>query len=600
MTIKRLDPAVANQIAAGEVVERPASVVKELLENSLDAGSHHIKITLEKAGVDLITIKDDGLGMSKEDLPLALSRHATSKIASFEDLLSVMSLGFRGEALASITSVSRLRLASSDQDTGKGWEVASDGYHENWDLKPTPHARGTTIEIRDLFFNTPARRKFLKTEKTELNAIEDVIKRIALSRFDVAFEVTHDQKTLLKLAKANRDELKAERLQAIFGPEFLKNCIPVNAHSSGLRLWGWIAQPTHSRSQADMQYFYVNGRFIKDKLISHAVKLSYQDVLYHGRFPVFVLFLEIDPKTVDVNVHPTKHEVRFRESRLVHDFIYSTIKKTLADVRPADITMGIRQPAPIEYDNRFTTSQHSGATAPFLRQTAMPLQVQEQMTHYAALNQATTEAQPTVATLEPSSNTEQHPLGYALGQLKGIYILAENTEGLIIVDMHAAHERVTYEKLKLAFARADFQTLPLLVPIQLQVSEKEADAVEALQVDLSALGLQLERRSVDRIMIKTIPILLKEGDTEQLVRDILADFMMYGTSERIKEHCNDILSTMACHGSVRANHRLSIAEMNALLRDMEHTERSSQCNHGRPTWQQISLQELDKLFLRGR
>lgn len=415
-TIKRLDPAVANQIAAGEVVERPASVVKELLENSLDAGSHHIKITLEKGGVDLIAIKDDGLGMSKDDLPLAISRHATSKIANFEDLLSVVSLGFRGEALASITSVSRLKLASSDQESGKGWAIESDGYRDNWDIKPTAMARGTTIEIRDLFFNTPARRKFLKTEKTELGAIEDIVKRIALSRFDVAFDLMHDQKSLLKLAKADREELKAQRLQAVFGQEFLNNSIVIDAESVGLRLWGWIAQPTYSRSQADMQYFYVNGRFIKDKLISHAVKLAYQDVLYGSRFPVFILFLEIDPKAVDVNVHPTKHEVRFRESRLVHDFIYSVIKKTLSDVRPADMTS-----MPAYAATSSSTAYHAPSTtttsAPFLRQTIMPLQVQEQMTQYAVLNQAP-ETTVTVAEIK----TEVPPLGYALAQLKGIYL----------------------------------------------------------------------------------------------------------------------------------------------------------------------------------
>ena len=591
-SIKRLDPAVANQIAAGEVVERPASVVKELLENSLDAGSHHIKITLEKGGVDLIAVKDDGLGMSKDDLPLALSRHATSKIASFEDLLSVVSLGFRGEALASITSVSRLKLASSDQDSGKGWAIESDGYRETWDIKPIAMSRGTTIDIRDLFFNTPARRKFLKTEKTELGAIEDVVNRVALSRFDVAFELTHDQKSLLKLPRANQDELKSQRLQAVFGHEFLNNNLAIDAESSGLKLWGWIAQPTYSRSQADMQFFYVNGRFIKDKLISHAVKLAYQDVLYGGRFPVFCLFLEIDPKAVDVNVHPTKHEVRFRESRLVHDFIYSTIKKTLSDVRPAHM---IHTPI---YTATDPTPPRPTIPAWLPTQTIMPLQVREQMTAYAVLNQAPEETAAPAAPAEPT--TAIPALGYALAQLKGIYILAENTEGLIIVDMHAAHERVTYEKLKAAFARAEFQSLPLLVPITVRVSEKEADAVETLHTDLSALGLHIERRSVDNVVIKAIPILLKDGDTEQLVRDLLADFLTYGSSDRIKEHCNDILSTMACHGSVRANQRLSIAEMNALLRDMEQTERSSQCNHGRPTWQKITLQELDKLFLRGR
>lgn len=586
MTIKRLDPAVANQIAAGEVVERPASVVKELLENSLDAGSHAVTIRLEKGGIGLISIKDDGLGMPKEDLALALSRHATSKISSFEDLLSVASLGFRGEALASITSVSRLRLASSADASQKGWVLESDGYSEALDLKPLAHARGTTIEVKDLFFNTPARRKFLKTERTELKAIEEVVKRVALSRFDVAFELSHEAKNLLRLPKAGVEAEKFKRLQSVFGQAFVENAVTVDANTAGVKLWGWLAQPAFSRSQADMQYFYVNGRFIKDKLVSHAVKLAYQDVLYHGRFPAFCLFLEIDPQTVDVNVHPTKHEVRFRESRLVHDFIYSTVKKALADVRPAEpmrnAPVSTPMPSSIHYLSRP------------LQQTSMPLQVQEQVTQYAALNTVTS-----AAAITPAS-TEIPPLGFAIAQLKGIYILAENTKGLIIVDMHAAHERITYEKLKQAYAKADFQSMPLLVPIDLQVSEKEADVVDVLQADLSALGLCVERRSLDSIVIKAIPVLLKKGDSAQLVRDVIADFITFGNSKRITAHCNEILSTMACHGAVRANHRLTLAEMNALLRDMEVTERSGQCNHGRPTWQQLCLSELDKLFLRGR
>ena len=526
MTIKRLDPAVANQIAAGEVVERPASVVKELLENSLDAGSHQVKITLEKGGVGLISIKDDGLGIAKDELALALSRHATSKISSFDDLTAVVSLGFRGEALASITSVSRLTLQSSTDSNGKGWQVQSDGYSESLIVKPTAQSRGTIITVRDLFFNTPARRKFLRSEKTELKTIEDMVKRLSLSRFDVAFELVHEGKTLINCPVAKTPAQQQQRVAAVFGKGFLDNALTLDAESAGLRCWGWVAQPTFSRSQADMQYFYVNGRFIKDKLIAHAVKLAFQDVLYHGRYPAYILFLEIDPKAVDVNVHPTKHEVRFRESRLVHDFVYSMVKKTLKDVTPAEMTP--QAAGGLDY-SRFADG---GA----MQQSAMPLRVAEQASGYAEL----------VAT-QPHQSAGQTvpPLGFALGQLMGVYILAENDKGLIIVDMHAAHERVTYEKLKKAYANACFQVQPLLVPITCEVSEKEADAVDDFQAELQALGLTIERRSVQSVVIKAIPTMLHKGNHEQLIRDVLSDFVTYGDSKRITAHCQEILSTMA-------------------------------------------------------
>lgn len=581
MSIKILDPAVANQIAAGEVVERPASVVKELLENSLDAGCCSVKINLEKGGIGLISIKDDGLGIAKDELPLALSRHATSKISSFDDLSAVVSLGFRGEALASITSVSRLNLKSSASENGKGWQIDSDGYSEKYTLKPVAHARGTTIVVRDLFFNTPARRKFMRSERTELKTIEDMVKRLSISRFDVAFELVHEGKSLLKIPAATTSALQQQRVAAIFGQSFIENALTIDVASAGLKCWGWVAQPTFSRGQADMQYFYVNGRFIRDKLIAHAVKLAYQDVLYHGRHPAYMLFLEIDPKAVDVNVHPTKHEVRFRESRLVHDFVYSAVKKAVADLTPAQM-----EPQAAGKLNYQAQSNYS-----YMRQAAMPLQVAEQVSSYAEL--AAVKNSDADATTTP-------PLGFALGQLQGIYILAENEKGLVLVDMHAAHERVTYEKLKKSYSQANFQVQPLLVPLTCEVSESEADAVEEFQTQLAALGLTVERRSLQTVMIKSAPVILMRANHAQLLQDVLADFVSYGDSKRISAHANEILSTMACHGSVRAHHRLTIAEMNALLRDMEATENINQCNHGRPTWQQLTLGQLDKLFARGQ
>jgi DNA mismatch repair protein MutL len=627
--IKLLSPRLANQIAAGEVVERPSSVIKELLENSLDAGATRLEIDVEEGGIKLMRVRDNGGGIDKDDLPLALSRHATSKIYELDDLEAVATLGFRGEALASISSVARLALISSTNEESAGWQVVAEGRDMETQLSPAPHPRGTTVEVRDLFFNTPARRKFLRTDKTEYTHLEDVVKRLALSRFDVAFNLRHNGRTIYSW-RAGDSQLEQERRVAqVCGPAFMENAVHIEMERSGLRLWGWVAQPTFSRSQADLQHFYVNGRAIRDKLVSHAVRQAYQDVLYHGRHPAFVLYLELDPSTVDVNVHPTKHEVRFRDNRSVHDFIYSSLHHALAKVRPEDTlakrelgegadeaagvnsfalssarpiqgiaagefkgqeSMGFRAAASSNYSSGYQSNYQPAAISPGA--------VREQMASYGELHRP---ANPTAIYAMPESGSEDiPPLGYAIAQLKGIYILAENAQGLIVVDMHAAHERITYERMKESFACGGIQTQPLLVPESIAVSQKEADCAENFYDIFKSLGFELQRAGPETLLIRQLPVILNRAKVEQLVRDVLSDLIEHGSSERIQHHINEILGTMACHGSVRANRKLTIPEMNALLRDMEATERSGQCNHGRPTWLLQSLDELDKMFMRGQ
>ena len=610
--IHRLSTRLANQIAAGEVVERPASVVKEVLENSLDAGASRIDVDVEAGGAKLIRIRDDGEGIPAADLPLALARHATSKIASLEDLERVGSLGFRGEALASIGSVSRLSLTSNDSpDSSAGSAAVCEGREMTVDVKPAPHPQGTTVEIRDLFFNTPARRKFLRTEKTEFNHLEEVVKRQALARFDVGFSLRHNGRVIHQLRAAVSEQEQRRRVASLCGPAFMEQAILIEREVPGLKLWGWVGLPTFSRSQADLQYFFVNGRVIRDKLVAHAVKQAYRDVLYHGRHPAFVLYLELDPAQVDVNVHPTKHEVRFRDGREVHNFIFSSLHRALADVRPAD---QVSEPAPAlagggtvdtgtgEISHQGGLAWGDGARGPGSSVGGRPgtfsptplagSQGQAQMRSYGELHP------PQLS--EPANPEDVPPLGYALAQLKGIYILAENTRGLVLVDMHAAHERITYERLKQARDAEGIRSQPLLVPQSIAVSQREtALAVEHRSL-FERLGLSLDVAGEEALMIREVPVALRDSDVEQLVRDVLSDLIEYGSSDRIEAHLDEILSTMACHGSVRANRRLTIPEMNALLRDMEETERSGQCNHGRPTWTQLGLDELDKLFLRGR
>jgi DNA mismatch repair protein MutL len=617
------------------VVERPASVVKELVENALDAGANRVDVEVEQGGVKLIRVRDDGSGIEEDDLPLALSRHATSKIASLDDLEAVASLGFRGEALASISSVSRLTLTSRTESQEAASRVEVEGREMDARISPAAHPVGTTVEVRDLFFNTPARRKFLRTEKTEFNHVEECVRRQALSRFDAGFTLRHNQRVVQSLRPAESALDRERRIGSLCGQQFIDNAVVIDAEATGLRLWGWVALPTFSRSQADLQYFFVNGRVIRDRLVAHAVRQAYRDVLYNNRHPAFVLYLEVDPATVDVNVHPTKHEVRFRDGRLVHDFIFRTLHKALADVRPDDhfrgavaqsfgreaVTQGQEAvpatgaSAEAGWNGQPSVSSYgypggSGAGFGGQSQPQQEWRASDQMAFYQSLNAGggsdgqqampVSDRAATPMPTPPADSDQEPPLGYAIAQLHGIYILAQGRAGLIVVDMHAAHERITYERMKRALAEQDLKSQPLLVPLSLAVSQKEAALTESHGEELQKLGLQIERIGPETLAVRQVPALLRGADTEQLVRDVLADLIEHGQSDRVEAVTHELLGTMACHGSVRANRQLTIPEMNSLLRDMEATERSGQCNHGRPTWTLVTMSELDKLFLRGR
>jgi DNA mismatch repair protein MutL len=616
-TANRIQPMpvqLVNQIAAGEVVERPASVVKELLENSLDAGATKITIDIERGGSKLIRISDNGYGIHKDDLVLSLSPHATSKIRSIDDLEVVTSLGFRGEALPSIASVSHLQLTSCWQGGEETWQVTMDNSKASA-IAPAANKPGTTIEVRDLFFNVPARRKFLRTEKTEFSHLDDVVKRISLSRFDVDISLRHNQRTVKQLRAASNRLEQEKRIAEICGPAFIEQAVYMDFDYQGLRLWGWIAQPTFSRSQADMQYFYVNGRVVRDRLVSHAVRQAYSDVLYHGRHAAYVLFFTCDPAMVDVNAHPGKHEVRFRQSREVHDFLFRAIHKSIAEItaggtRSHDykhFSHSEASHAGVDIqdsdENQMTPGQYQfRQQAP--SQSSMSFAVAEQRRAYsdfASSGLAQSFDQETGNRSITEMASEDMPaLGFARAQLHGIYILAENATGLVLVDMHAAHERITYERLKTAHEGGGIKSQPLLVPMIMSVSSKEAQLVEDFTQVFSQLGFEVDRVADESIKVRQIPVILSNSDVETLLRDLLSDLLIHGSSSRVEQAMNEILSTMACHGSVRANRKLRVEEMNALLRDMEITERSGQCNHGRPTWIQLSIAELDKLFMRGR
>ena len=605
--IQAMPVQLVNQIAAGEVVERPASVVKELLENSLDAGATKISIDIEQGGTKLIRITDNGNGIHKDDLVLSLSPHATSKIRSIDDLEEVTSLGFRGEALPSIASVSHLQLTSCWQDSDDTWQVTMNNSQAS-DIAPAAKRQGTTIEVRDLFFNVPARRKFLRTEKTEFSHLDDVIKRISLSRFDIDISLRHNQRVVKALKAANSRVEQEKRVAEICGPAFIEQAIHMDFEHEGLRIWGWVAQPTFSRSQADMQYFYVNGRVVKDRLVTHAIRQAYADVLFHGRHPAYVLFFTCDPAMVDVNAHPGKHEVRFRQSRQIHDFLFRAIHKSLAEIRTSNgeshdyrhfakstETGGVINPNQADLSSIQRSVSQQGMPSP--TQSSMSFAVAEQQRAYSnfADNDITG-----VDSGAESSAEDMPPLGFARAQLHGIYILAENAAGMVLVDMHAAHERITYERLKTARESEGISSQPLLVPTTISVSKKEAQLVEDQPHAFSQLGFEVDRVADESIKLRQVPVILSNSDVETLLRDVLSDFVTHGSSARIEQAMNDILSTMACHGSIRANRKLTIEEMNALLRDMEITERSGQCNHGRPTWIQLSIAELDKLFMRGQ
>ena len=606
MHIQKLPSQLISQIAAGEVIERPASIVKELLENSLDAGASEIDIDIDAGGVKRIRIRDNGCGMQKSDLMLCVHRHATSKIRSFDDLVQIRSMGFRGEALPSIASVSRFEITTRDRQSDQAWCIRNDG-DSFTDPEPASHPPGTTITVRDLFYNVPARRKFLKTERTEFGHIDELVKRIAMSRFDVQIRLTHNGKVIRHYRMAETLEACHQRLADLLGREFLEHAIAVNTESAGLKIKGWVANATWSRSQADQQFFYVNQRHIRDKLIVHAVKQAYQDVLFHGRHPVYLLFLEIDPTQVDVNVHPAKHEVRFRESGLVHQFIARSIKDHLARELPEDRTG--QGHAVDASDSEANTIHWTGQD-----QTRMPLSASMGKSSVGQLSGiGGSGSYANLASLYQSDSINQvndlnidnrdhdsPPLGFAVAQLHGIYILSQNANGLIVVDMHAAHERITYERLKDDMQEQQLKTQPLLVPVTVAVSEKEADFAETQRDRIAEFGMKVDRLAPESLRVSQIPALLHKADPAALLRDVLSDLIAVGSTDRINEKSNEVLSSMACHGSVRANRRLSIPEMNALLRDMERTERSGQCNHGRPTWTQMTLQQLDRLFLRGQ
>ncbi|MGE0625016.1 MAG: DNA mismatch repair endonuclease MutL [Pseudomonadales bacterium] len=584
--IRQLPDLVSNQIAAGEVVERPASLVKELIENSLDAGASRIDVRTELGGVKRVMVRDDGAGIHPDDLRLAVCRHATSKIVTADDLDGVVSLGFRGEALASMASVARLAITSRQPGADRAMRIEIDGGRETA-FVPAAHPTGTTVEITDLFYNTPARRKFLKAERTEQGHIDRVVKSISLARFDVGLSLDQGGGRGGLQLPAGPPE---QRLTRVLSEEFVSRAIAIDESGADLSLTGWVGLPTQSRSQADQQYFFVNGRIVRDKLVAHAIRQAFRDVLFHGRHPVFVLYLTLPADAVDVNVHPTKHEVRFRDARNVHDFVFGKLNRALRDVRPDDVAPPV---------SRF----QSGGAAP--RQGGFALGSVERLMHRASGPEAPTVAEPPGAhplpgeaqVAEPAGGMP--PLGYAIAQLHGVYILAQNADGLVVVDMHAAHERVTYEKLKAQADRGTLVRQRLLVPEVINVSEADADRVEEVAPGLEALGLVVERSGTQAITIREVPALLA-GDAAALVRDVLSDVGSLGTSQRVEAARDTLLATMACHGSVRANRQLSLTEMNALLREMERTPNAGQCNHGRPTYLVQSMNDLDGLFLRGQ
>jgi DNA mismatch repair protein MutL len=746
--IEKLSPLLSNQIAAGEVIERPASVVKELIENSLDAHAAKIELDIEQGGMRLIRLRDNGCGIAPSDLGLALSRHATSKIKSLEDLQEISSLGFRGEALASISSVSRLTLTSALPHE-PGWQIESEGTDQVKGPSLASHPQGTTIAVRDLFFNTPARKKFLRSEKTEFDHIDEWVKRIALSVFNVHFTLKHNQKVVRQYRAAHSLLEREQRVSSLCGAAFIENALYVETEITGLRLSGWTALPTFSRAQADLQYFYVNGRIVRDKFVNHAVRQAYQDVIYGGRHPAFVLFLELSPSEVDVNVHPTKQEVRFRESRLVHDVVMRTIKDALRHTHPGGgnecaptkitfrddtvssaltnktfheetgssaltnktfheeagssglankafheetgssaltnktfheeagssglankafheemvasaltnqafhedtvpvaaipakpaspdaarfsktgfrklspekptnnagpvtFSAGIAVPAALSVQPEKRAKQLTAYPPP--QQRSMPMQFREKMAVYHELQKlnkeevwqndlsiCVKESIPCHSHQREEQNNDIPSLGFALAQLQQIYILAENKEGLVLVDMHAAHERVLYEKLKINYAEQRIAVQPLLVPLTVTLSEKEANTIEDYSMNFAKLGMLINRISQEVIVVREVPDVLGDANIDQLVRDMAADLIVTDNTTRIDDMINQWLSTMACHAAVRAQRQLTIPEMNALLRAMENTEHSGQCNHGRPTWLKLSMSELDKLFLRGR
>ena len=592
-TIRLLPDLLISQIAAGEVVERPASALKELLENSLDAGAMDIRVDLEEGGVRLIRVSDDGAGIAPDDLPLALTRHATSKIASLDDLERVASLGFRGEALASIAAVSRLTLTSRHAGSSHAWKLgALDGRVSN--PEPAALSGGSVVEVRDLFFNTPARRKFLKTAATEYGHCDDVFSRLALAHPACAFTLTHNGKAARRFAPGDWQA----RALAVMGHEFAAAARTLDEQAGPLRLLGLAGLPAYSRAGRDAQYLFVNGRFVRDKLLNHAVREAYRDVLHHQRHPAYVLFLELPPESVDVNVHPAKTEVRFREARGVHQFVFHVLERALGggeggmEASIQDSGDHFRNAGSVEASPRAMGAGNPGFRPP--RQTSMPLAA-EPSTYYAVMAQALANA-----AIQPEPQGNAPPLGYALAQLAGVYILAQNDKGLVVVDMHAAHERIVYERLKAAIEQRQVASQPLLIPVVFAATALEMSTAEEAGTALADWGFEIAPVSPTHLAVRAMPALLQDAEGETLAREVLKDMREFGISATMTARRNELLATLACHGAVRANRRLSLPEMNALLRDMEATERADQCNHGRPTWFQLTMADLDKLFMRGK
>ncbi len=605
-TIKVLPSQLVNQIAAGEVIERPVSIVKELVENSLDADANRIVVKIERGGSKSIEVGDNGDGIPAEQLTLALSRHATSKISGVEDLMAIKQFGFRGEALPSIASVSRLTLSSNTSEKEHGHQIVVDGGDATADqVVPTAHSKGTTVTVEDLFFNIPARRKFLKTERTEFSHIQQFLYRIALVRHDVELVLEHNGKTIFHFPKTESKTELHSRLKKILGKAFAEQNIRFSESIEDLAISGWFGLPTIARSQPDMQYCYVNGRVVRDKTLAHAVRRAYNDVLYQDRHPCYILYLDIAATKVDVNVHPAKHEVRFHDQRLVHDFVRIATQRALARISPETVPNLAEYQGTLQNDNFLHKATVKKAGQPHLNlfvgrrggdQSGRDFykQVTERIQPMTGYTQTESSA-PTI------ENQAMLPLGEAVCQVHGIYIIAQNADGFVIVDMHAAHERIVYERLKEAYQKQGIHSQPLLVPETLEVSEREADLCELHTETLEKIGLSVERIGLCRLRIRRVPSLLKEIDLSRLLLDVLADFMHNDSSRRIEDRIDDVLSAMACHGgAVRANRKLSLDEMNVILRDIESTERSGQCNHGRPTWLQLSIKHLDKLFKRGQ
>ncbi|MGD8324243.1 MAG: DNA mismatch repair endonuclease MutL [Gammaproteobacteria bacterium] len=588
MGIRVLPDQLIDQIAAGEVVERPASVAKELIENSLDAGARRIDIEVIAGGTKLVRVTDDGSGIDPAELELAITRHATSKIASLEDLQALRSLGFRGEALPSIASVARLAVTSRSYSQDNASQVVVEGGRVQ-EPRPAPHPCGTTVEVRDLFYNTPARRRFLRTEKTEFGHIDSVVKNLALASFDVEFTVRHNGRELYRLPPALNREQQERRIAELCGGAFVESARFVEREIEGLGLRAWLAAPTFSRAQADMQFTFVNGRFVRDRLLRHAVRQGYSDVLFQARQPAFVLFLDIDPERVDVNAHPAKFEVRFRDSGLVHSFVERTIDSALAG--SVDDTQRAAPGASVA--SLATPIRSVREPAGLFAQLHSPPDVRA----VQASGSAGTSAELQDA---GGADPEVPPLGFALAQLRGIYVLAENRDGLIIVDMHAAHERITYEKMKAQYDREGVASQPLLVPVTARLSPGQADSLERYADNLRELGFTITRRSYDSVVVESVPALLAGCDVAQLLNEISDGLTEADEGPGTDAARNELLATMSCHGAIRANRKLELAEMNALLREMERTPRIDQCNHGRPTWTRITVRELDRLFLRGR